>query len=239
MFCWVWGDCPVPLGCLASSLAFTYQLPPQVRTTKLLYTLTVRSQWIPAGGISDYGEHGRAWRGGWLQLCSTMLWFYIYIYIYICIQMTKIIFLIYLDKVLAHSSQPQWNLLSDKSNGSICVHVPAPSASLDSVRISIYSWLHLRIWSARFIHSTFYLRDLKICGFWSLWGLLKPAAPHPQAQPCWVSRLRFLTHFREQVKCSSCYPQQARFYHTGCMLMRWLLESTQGGELVARGTKSA
>ena len=95
----------MPLGCLASSLAFTYQLPPQVRTTKLLYTLTVRSQWIPAGGISDYGGHGRAWRGGWLW--TIMLNNAVILYIYIYIQMTKIIFLIYLDKVLAHSSQPQ------------------------------------------------------------------------------------------------------------------------------------
>ena len=72
----------MPLGCLASSLAFTYQLPPQVRTTKLLYTLTVRSQWIPAGGISDYGGHGRAWRGGWLWTIMLNNAVILYIYIY-------------------------------------------------------------------------------------------------------------------------------------------------------------
>lgn len=103
--------------------------------------------------------------------------------------MPKIIFLIYLDKVLARSPRSWWDFLSSESNGSIYIHVAAHPTSLDSITFSIYSRLNLRIWRARCNHGTFYLRDLRICGFWCLWGLPKPASPHPQVQPCLVSHL--------------------------------------------------
>ena len=138
MFCWVWGDCPVPVRVFSvfPGLYLPVATPGQdnqhaihINSKKSVGTGR-RNKWL---WRTWKGLEGRLAVDNYAQQCCDLL--------YIYIQMTKIIFLIYLDKVLAHSSQSRWNLLSDKSNGSICVHVPAHSASLDSVKISIYSWL--------------------------------------------------------------------------------------------------
>ena len=63
--------------------------------------------------------------------------------------------------------------------------------------------------------------------------------PSPGATVFGLSSLILGSWLTSENRWSSCYSQQAHFYHIGCMLMRWFLESTQGGELVARGTKSS
>ena len=113
----------------------------------------------------------------------------------------------YLDKVLAHSSQSWWNCLSDKSSGSIYTRI------LRTCTFCIFGFcqnFHLQLAESEDMEGLLCSWYVLLKGPENLWILVSLGAPEtslppPPAQPCLVSCLQVLTHLRVQAKRSSCY----------------------------------